>query len=35
MLLFNDCGVIELEIASELYSLERFSHVDLRHAAIV
>ena len=30
MLLFNDCGVVELDIASELYSLERFSHVDLR-----
>ena len=29
MLLFNDCGVIELDIASELYSIERFSHVDL------
>ena len=29
MLLFNDCGVIELDIASELYSIERFGHVDL------
>ena len=29
MLLFNDCGVIELDIASELYSIERFDHVDL------
>ena len=25
-----DCGVIKLDIASELYSIERFSHVDLR-----
>ena len=25
---FNDCGVIELDMASELYSIERFGHVD-------
>ena len=25
-----DCGVIKLDIASELYSIERSSHVDLR-----
>ena len=30
MLLFDNCGVIELDIASELYSIERFGHVDLR-----
>ena len=29
MLLFNDWGVIELDIASELYLIERFSHIDL------
>ena len=26
---YNDCGAIEFDIASELYSLERFGHVDL------
>jgi len=29
MLIFNEYGVIELDIASELYSIEHFSHVDL------
>ena len=29
MLLFNDCGVIELDIASKLYSIELFDHVQL------
>ena len=28
-LLSNDCGVIELDIALELYSIERLGHVDL------
>ena len=28
----NDCGVIELGIASELHSIECFSHIDLRQA---
>ena len=30
MLLFNDCGVIWFDIASELYSNECFGHVDLQ-----
>jgi len=34
MLLFNDCGVIELDIASELYLIERFDHVDLRQLEV-
>ena len=29
MLLFNGCGAIELNITSELYSIERFGQVDL------
>ena len=29
MLLFNDCGVIELDIASEPYLIERFGHIQL------
>ena len=30
LIAINDCGVIELDIASDLYSIERFGHVDLR-----
>ena len=26
-LLSSDCGIIELDITSELYSIERFGHV--------
>ena len=29
MLLFNDCEVIELNRASEIYSIECFGHIDL------
>ena len=35
MLLFNDCGVIELDLASELYSIECFGHVDLRLLCVI
>ena len=35
LLLFNDCGAIELDIALELYSIERFGHVDLRLQSLV
>ena len=29
MLLFNDCGVIELDIAQNIFSIRRFSHIQL------
>ena len=35
MLLFNGCEVMELDIASELYSIGRFSHVDLRQQGLM
>ena len=37
MLLFNDCGVIELDLhaASQLYSIEHFDHVDLRLLCVI